>query len=256
MENQIKENQEVEIDLGEIFHVLLGRIGIIILSGIVLGLVSIVGTMLFIDPQYESTTKIVVLSKQDNNTLTNQDMQTSTLLTKDYAELIKSRTVTEGVIAELNLDLEHKELLEKISVENQTDTRIVAISVRDEDPYMASQIANAIRDVASVHIQEVMDVDAVNVVETANIPNEPASPSLVKNGILGGVLGVVLSVIIILAVYLSNDTVKTPEDVERYLQLSVLGNIPLMDKEKNPRSRREESQRNIADDLWKKCIVD
>ena len=180
MENQIKENQEVEIDLGEIFHVLLGRLGIIILSGIVLGLISIVGTMLFIDPQYESTTKIVVLSKQDNNTLTNQDMQTSTLLTKDYAELIKSRTV------ELNLDLEHKELLEKISVENQTDTRIVAISVRDEDPYMASQIANAIRDVASVHIQEVMDVDAVNVVETANIPNEPASPSLVKNGILGG----------------------------------------------------------------------
>lgn len=238
MENQIKENQEVEIDLGEIFHVLLGRLGIIILSGIVLGLISIVGTMLFIDPQYESTTKIVVLSKQDNNTLTNQDMQTSTLLTKDYAELIKSRTVTEGVIAELNLDLEHKELLEKISVENQTDTRIVAISVRDEDPYMASQIANAIRDVASVHIQEVMDVDAVNVVETANIPNESASPSLVKNGILGGVLGVVLSVIIILAVYLSNDTVKTPEDVERYLQLSVLGNIPLMDKEKKSKKQK------------------
>ena len=83
-----------------------------------------------------------------------------------------------------------------------------------------------------------MDVDAVNVVETANIPNEPASPSLVKNGILGGVLGVVLSVIIILAVYLSNDTVKTPEDVERYLQLSVLGNIPLMDKEKKSKKQK------------------
>ena len=254
MENQIKENQEVEIDLGEIFHVLLGRIGIIILSGIVLGLVSIVGTMLFIDPQYESTTKIVVLSKQDNNTLTNQDMQTSTLLTKDYAELIKSRTVTEGVIAELNLDLEHKELLEKISVENQTDTRIVAISVRDEDPYMASQIANAIRDVASVHIQEVMDVDAVNVVETANIPNEPASPSLVKNGILGGVLGVVLSVIIILAVYLSNDTVKTPEDVERYLQLSVLGNIPLMDKEKKIQEAEERKVKETSQMICGKSV--
>ena len=133
MENQIKENQEVEIDLGEIFHVLLGRLGIIILSGIVLALIAVVGTMLFINPQYESTTKIVVLSKQDNSTLTNQDMQTSTLLTKDYAELIKSRTVTEGVIAGLNLDLDHEELLKKISVENQTDTRIVAISVSDED---------------------------------------------------------------------------------------------------------------------------
>ena len=59
--------------------------------------------------------KCNVLSKQDNNTLTQQDMQTSLSLTKDYAELIKSRTVTEGVIAQLNLDLTHEELLKKMN---------------------------------------------------------------------------------------------------------------------------------------------
>ena len=76
-----------------------------------------------------------VLSKQDNNTLTQQDMQTSLSLTKDYAELIKSRTVTEGVIAQLNLDLTHEELLKKMAVDSATDTRILSITVTDADPY-------------------------------------------------------------------------------------------------------------------------
>ena len=93
MENQVtNNNDEIEIDLGEIFHLILSRLGLIILSGIILGVISIIGTMLFITPQYESTTKIMVLNKQDSNTLTSADMQTSTQLTKDYAELIKSRT--------------------------------------------------------------------------------------------------------------------------------------------------------------------
>ena len=94
-----------------------------------------------------------VLSKQDNNTLTQQDMQTSLSLTKDYAELIKSRTVTEGVIAQLNLDLTHEELLKKMAVDSATDTRILSITVTDADPYEACKIANAIRDVAANHIK-------------------------------------------------------------------------------------------------------
>ena len=178
----------------------------------------------------ESTTKIVVLSKQDSSTLTNQDIQTSTSLTKDYAELIKSRTVTEGVIAQLKLDMTHEKLLKKLSVDTPTDTRVVSITVTDTDPYTAAEIANAVRDIASKHIQQVMDIKAVNVVETANIPDEPSSPSVPKNGVIGGLLGILLAAAVVLIVYLTNDTVKTPEDVEKYLGLSVLGTIPYSSK--------------------------
>ena len=243
MDNQEFNNSEIEIDLGEIFHLLLGRLGIIILSGIIFGLVSIVGTMLFITPQYVSTTKIVVLSKQNSDTLTTQDMQTSTLLTKDYAELIKSRTVTEGVIAQLGLDLTHEQLLKKLTVDNATDTRIVAISVKDPDPYVASEIANAIRNVTAGHIQQVMDIEAVNVVETANIPDHKASPSLSRNGIIGGLLGVFLAVVIIIAIYLTNDTIKTADDVDRFLKLSVLGTIPMLEKDKKKSKKKKSRKR-------------
>ena len=118
-----------------------------------------------------------VLSKQDSNTLTSQDMQTSLSLTKDYAELIKSRTVTEGVITQLNLDMTHEQLFK------QDDSRFCnrypnPFNFRDvdADPYVACEIANAIRDVAANHIKNVMDIDAVNVVETANIPEKQGQP--------------------------------------------------------------------------------
>ena len=107
MEQNQMNNDEIEIDLREIFSVLLSHLGIIILSGLVLGLVAIVGTKVFITPQYQSVTKMYVLAKQNNDTLTSADMQTSTLLTKDYAEMIQSRTVTEAVIAQLGLDMTH-----------------------------------------------------------------------------------------------------------------------------------------------------
>ena len=130
MEQQnLQDNTDIEIDVLELFHVLLNKFWIILLAGIIAGLAFIGGTILFITPQYESTTKMYVLSKQDNNTLTQQDMQTSLSLTKDYAELIKSRTVTEGVIAQLNLDLTHEELLKKMTVDSATDTRILSITV-------------------------------------------------------------------------------------------------------------------------------
>ena len=238
MEQQnLQDNTDIEIDVLELFHVLLNKFWIILLAGIIAGLAFIGGTILFITPQYESTTKMYVLSKQDNNTLTQQDMQTSLSLTKDYAELIKSRTVTEGVIAQLNLDLTHEELLKKMAVDSATDTRILSITVTDADPYEACKIANAIRDVAANHIKNVMDIDAVNV------PDQQSSPSISKNGIIGVLLGVLLSVAIILIAYISNDTVKTQEDVEKYLGLSVLGTIPLTETDRKKKKKKQKQKK-------------
>ena len=246
MEQNQQRNDELEIDLWEIIRVLWSRAPVIILSGIVLALVAIVGTKLFITPQYQSTTRMYVLAKQNNDTLTNSDLQTSTLLTNDYAELIQSRPVTEAVIAQMNLDLTHEELLAKLEVTVPADTRILTISVTDPDPYMVRDLANTIRDTASEHIQQVMDVEAVNVADEANIPEQPVSPNTMRNGLIAGVLGCVIAVAVILIQYLTNDTIKTSEDVERYLQLSTLGMIPLDENEK------KNSKRDIRKNIKKK----
>lgn len=87
-----------------------------------------------------------------------------------------------------------------------------------------------------------MDIKAVNVVETANIPDEPSSPSVPKNGVIGGLLGILLAAAVVIIVYLTNDTVKTPEDVEKYLGLSVLGTIPYSSK----MGKKSKRKRNVT----------
>ncbi|MCI7739730.1 MAG: Wzz/FepE/Etk N-terminal domain-containing protein, partial [Lachnospiraceae bacterium] len=227
METNQQRDDEIEIDLVEVFRLLVSKLGIIILSGMIFAFLAIIGTKLFITPKYQSVTKMYVLAQQNSDTVTNSDLQTSTLLTKDYAELITSRTVAESVIANLRLDLKYDQLINKIEVGTTSDTRIITIKVTDEDPYAARDMANAVRDTAAEHIKSVMNIEAVNVVDTANIPDQKCSPSVSKNGLLAGVLGCFLAVVIILIQYLSNDTIKVSEDVEHYLGLSTLGVIPM-----------------------------
>lgn len=246
METNQQNQDEIEIDLLELLRVLWSKIGYVILAALALGLLMVLASKVFVKPQYESTTKMYVLSKQDSSTVTSGDLQASSLLTKDYAELIQSRQVVETVIAQLNLDLTYEEFLKKITVTTQNDTRILSITVKDEDPYVASQMADAIRVAASDHIQNVMNTEAVNVVDEANIPDEPVSPSIKKNGLIGAIAGAFIAIVIIIIVYLTNDTIQTSEDVERYLGVSTLGIIPLAEgqkkrkkKNKNGRGRKK-----------------
>lgn len=239
METNQQNQDEIEIDLLELLRVLWSKIGYVILAALALGLLMVLVSKVFMKPQYESTTKMYVLSKQDSSTVTSGDLQASSLLTKDYAELIQSRQVVETVIAQLNLDLTYEEFLKKITVTTQNDTRILSITVKDEDPYVASQMADAIRVAASDHIQNVMNTEAVNVVDEANIPDEPVSPSIKKNGLIGAIAGAFIVIVIIIIVYLTNDTIQTSEDVERYLGVSTLGMIPLAEGQKKSKKKNK-----------------
>lgn len=239
METNQQNQDEIEIDLLELLRVLWSKIGYVILAALALGLLMVLVSKVFMKPQYESTTKMYVLSKQDSSTVASGDLQASSLLTKDYAELIQSRQVVETVIAQLNLDLTYEEFLNKITVTTQNDTRILSITVKDEDPYVASQMADAIRVAALDHIQNVMNTEAVNVVDEANIPDEPVSPSIKKNGLIGAIAGAFIAIVIIIIVYLTNDTIQTSEDVERYLGVSTLGIIPLAEGQKKSKKKNK-----------------
>lgn len=232
--NQMKkEYGENEIDLLELFGVLLKKVHLIILAGILLGLVAFVGTKLLITPMYTSTTKFYVLSKtNDAGTVTSSDLQAGTQLTKDYAELVKSRPVLEEVISVLNLDMEPGKLADKITVTTPTDTRVMSISVEDSDPKKAKDIADAVRQAVGIQIKEIMDVDSVKTVEDASLPKTPSSPNAMKNTALGAMLGIVLACAVIVILQLLDDTIKTPEDVERYLELNVLTSVPVFDRSK------------------------
>ena len=230
MNPRIMEEDELTIDLGELFRVLLSKVHIIILSAILMALVAFVGTKLLVTPMYISVTKMYVLAKDENSNLSTSnynELTAGSMLTKDYMELVKSRPVLEKTISVLNLKMQPSELADMISVSTPTDTRIMTVSVESENPKQAKEIADAVREAVSVQIQEIMSVDSVNTVEEGNLPTAPSSPNTMKNMMLGGILGFVIAAGIITLIYLLDDTIKTPEDVENYLGLNVLTSIPI-----------------------------
>lgn len=232
----------LEINLGELFSVLLGRAFLIISAGIFFALSGLFVSKFVIPPKYESTTKIYILNKEENQTVTYSDVQISTQLTQDYAELIKSRRVLEEVIQRVHLtDVEYEDLYDVLRVDTPSDTRIVAITVKDKDPLMAMKIANCIREVASEHITDVMDIDAINIAETANVPTDKASPSVAKWTVIAGLLGAVVVAFFSILGYLLDDTIKSNDDIERYLGVSTLALIPLMTDENGKKKKKNKS---------------
>ena len=177
--NQEIDNDEITIDLTELFMALWSRLHIILMAGVLGALIAFVGTNLLVTPMYTSETKVYVLTRSDSTAgITYNDLQMGTQLTQDYMQLVTSRPVLEQVIAVLNLDMEPGQLKDMISVETPEGTRILTIRVQSEDPKQAKEIADAVRDSVSIQITEIMDADAVNTVEEGNLPTSPSSPSI------------------------------------------------------------------------------
>lgn len=219
----------VEIDVVELLLYFLKKWYLFFIVSLV-SLAAGLGICFFlITPKYESTTKIIILNRQDNGSITYSDMQLASQLTKDYEELIVSRDVLEGVIRECGLEDDYEKLMKRVEVENITDTRIISITVEDPSPAQAQMVADCIRETAAEHIRAVTDVEAVNIAEKANFPIEKSSPSTLLWAVLSAGAGFLVVLVILIILFLSDDTIKTAEDIEKYLGLSTLAIIPKAD---------------------------
>ena len=223
MDNQ----NEMEIDLLELFRYLKKKIAILLAVCLASAVVGFVGTKLFIAPKYTAATRVYVLNRSNETTVVSSDFSLSNYLINDYQVLITGQNVTKEVIKQLNLNMTYSELANKISVTVPDNARVLQISVTDTSAQRAADIANAVREVAVTQIKEIMDVDAVNVVYEAEVPTSPSSPSVMKNTAIAALLGLVAVAGVYVVIFMLDDTIRTEEDVERYLGLSTVGVIPL-----------------------------
>lgn len=234
MENQVQvaENDEMEIDLKELFFELLSHWKLLAISTVLVALIAFVGSRFLITPMYESTAELYVLSKSTSITSV-ADLQIGTNLTSDYMEVISGRPVLEQVITNLELDEDYASLYKKVSLENPSDSRIMKITVQDADPEEAKTIADEIAEVSAAYIAEKMDQDPPNIIQYGYSDNEQVSPSVGKNTLIGAILGFLLAAAVVTVSYLLNDTIVNPDDLEKKIGLHVLASLPLDEEEDN-----------------------
>lgn len=217
---------EIEIDLRELFHVLLTRIWIILLSGLIFAGGTGVVCKFIMTPIYASTTQLCILS--NTNTIASlSDLAIGTQLTQDYIVLVQSRPVVEAVIENLDLDMTYEELLRVTTIENPADTRILTITVTNPDPCMAKQIVDQYAQISRNRIAELMLINKPGVIEEGHIAENKTSPRTTKNAMVAGIIGILLASALVVIRFLMDDTIKSSEDIEKYLGLNTIGILPI-----------------------------
>ena len=224
------ESDEIEIDLKELFFELLAEWKKIAASTILAGLIMFIISAFIMTPQYQSTSKLYVLSKSTSITSL-ADLQMGTNLTNDYMEIVGGRPILDQVITNLELEYTYTELDSLIAFNNPSDSRILEITVTHPDPQVAKEIADEMADVAAAFIAEKMDQDPPSVIQYGYIENNPVSPSIVKNTAIGFLAGAFLAMAVVVITYLMNDTIMTPDDMERKVGLQVLASLPFDEEE-------------------------
>lgn len=219
-----------EIDLKELFDYFNTKAKTIILIIILIVIAGNTYTILTRKPMYKSDTTIVLVS--ESNTQNNfTDLQMNKNLVDTYSEIIKSRKVLNPVIKNLNLKYSYNELKEKVSVSPVTNTEIIRVSVSDKNPKKAKEIANEIGNVFTEKIQKIYNLNNVSIVDKAIKAKSPYNINYIKDNVIYLAIGLVLSCGLIFIKFYFDTTIKTSEEIENKLGLTIVGIVPKVEKE-------------------------
>ncbi|MEB6548877.1 Wzz/FepE/Etk N-terminal domain-containing protein [Heyndrickxia sporothermodurans] len=233
---------EETISLKELMQTLRKRIGLITVIAIIAVIISGVVSYFVLTPIYQTSTQLLVNQKKgEENPYNTNQVQTNLQLINTYNVIIKSPAILDKVVDELNLKMTAAELNEKVTVASEKDSQVVNVSVQDEDPYKAAKIANKIANVFKTNIASIMNVDNVSILTKAEVGEKisPIKPKPVLNIAIALVVGLMVGVgIAFLLEYLDN-TIKTEQDIEKILEIPVLGVITSIEEhdEVNARQR-------------------
>jgi capsular polysaccharide biosynthesis protein len=221
--------EENTIDLQELFSMLWKNIWFIIGVTALITLLTASFTYFIIDKQYSSETTIYVSPNQsENGGINYNDLQINQRMVKTYAEIIKSRTVLEKVRTDLNLTESHTigQIRDSITVSAVNDTEIILIQTEFNNPELAQIVAKKVAEVFMTEVDAYVDVNNLKILDPASYNENPVSPNLLLNTVIGFVLGGMISVGIVLLKEFLNRTIRTDKDIEKYLNVPILGIVP------------------------------
>lgn len=235
MEERIKDTEMGQIDLLEVANVIWQKIWAVIMCFII-GAVLFGGyTKMMVTPQYTATSMIYILGRTTSISSV-AELQLSSALTADFTIMAKSREVINGVIKEMDLNMTYDQLKNSVNITNPSDSHILQIEVTNPDPKLAKDISNTMANAVAENIASVMATDKPSIAEKAVTPGAPSSPNLMKNIAMGGIVGAALAVGLIVLGYMMDDTIKTEEDVRKYLQINTLASVSLEKKRRKKSS--------------------
>ena len=232
-----------EIDLVELLKMFWRKKILIILITILFIGIGYIYTTRFITPMYTSTTTLVLASNNEKNksntTSTAAEVAVNTKLVSTYSELIKSQKVLREVVADTGINITEEQLKKEISIESVSSTSLINISVEDKIPENSSKIANEIANVFTKKVAEIYNINNVQIVNQAEIPQGPSIINHKKDIVIFGLVGLLVSITYIIIANMLDTTIKSSEELDDIFGLPILASIPMYGKKSQKGNDKE-----------------
>lgn len=229
-----------ELDLKQLFKIFWNKRLHIISIVFIFLIIGSIYTFAFVKPKYQSYTTLVLTQSDlvsvdgvnsSTQGITQSDLTLNKKLVSTYSELVKTKNVLREVIKELKLNIDEEELRKSVTVSLVEDTELIKITVTNKNALDAKNIANEIAKIFSERVSQIYNINNVYIVDEAEEAAEPYNISHLKDILIFAVVGMVVSVIYVLLVNLLDTSVKSAEDIEKELEVSVLASIPVIREE-------------------------
>lgn len=230
-----------EINLKELFDYFVSKWFIIAIAGLAFVVAGASYTLFFKTPMYNSYTTMVLTTNNEktNQQITSSDITLNKNLVSNYRVIMKSHSILNQVINNLELNTTAEQLKKQISVTTEDETEIIRISVNSENADSAKDIANEIARVFSNDVARYYSIKNVAIVDYAEKANLPYNISLLKTTVLALLVGIVLASAAIFIMFYFDTTIKSTEEIESKIGLPTLGIVPIKTIPKEKKGRRK-----------------
>lgn len=225
----IKNEDEIEINLGELFQLLKSNIKMIIISVLSCIVIFAVVTIFVINKKYESTSRLFLKPDVTEGIADYSQINSNNLMVNNYVEMLKGNNIQSQAANQLSLNI--KEISSSLKIENETNTQIISITAKTKDPELSKKIVDSIVSIFTKEAKETLNVNNITVVDQSEIATEPVSPSLKINLMIGALIGAVLSVGYLFIKFMLDTHIHNKEEAEKYLGIPMLGSIPYFEEQ-------------------------
>ena len=162
MDYQEIQNEEIEINLAELFQVLKEHLHIIIISTLICAILVGAFTIFFVSKKYESTARIFPKPEVNEGIVDYSQINSNNSMTKNYVALLEGNNIQSKVAKELNVDT--NVVSSALSISNETDTQIISISATTTDPQLSKKIVDTTVNVFTNEVKETLNINNITTV--------------------------------------------------------------------------------------------
>lgn len=220
-----------ELTIDKLIEVFMKKWYMVVVVSILAALLTYIYSYYFIDFQYTSNGKMIVINSHDETKeISKTDLDASARLVETYRILLTSTKFCEKIAADINEEFDKDytpiQIKSMLTLESVNKTEVMSVQATTKDRKLSQSIAQSVLDNAQEEIKTISEAYHVKIIDNASYPTSRSYPNITFNTVIGFLIGAIFSIASILLKTMFDNKLKDEEELKLIYNIPSLGAIP------------------------------